>query len=373
MPSAYPDLNLPKDTATMMLAHPQRCSVCLSEQDFSTWVHFLGPVTWKAVEQAFHAQEGLTGDMLAELLKNPLHWRLGALTDALAGAPGSTEMGSAFAVMLFARNTVSPQPQFLIDDTLLEMLEHTDISDDIPVSVLTLPYPRFFIEFGRNRKCSLRVPNPSSGLHILEGAYIETGNSLERGPGLFAMLTGSPLGHNDAMDDATNSLFVSTANPEQPLREALAQARRTSAELTAEVGLLPANPEYFESEFEALKLLAKVLMYLNLPEARRTLHKDLSLAKASAQAKKNPSKREKALRELKRLTDYVLVSAPPLVTEPGVSGSGAGVKPHWRRGHYRMQAHGPHHSLRKLIFLQPVLVGTLEASRVAAPNYVVKP
>lgn len=373
MTTAHPLLRLPQDTATLMLAHPQRCAVCLTDQDFHSWADFLGPVTWKAVETAFQSQTGLTGDILAELIKDPKHWRLGQLTDALADAPGSTEMGSAFAVMLFARNTVSPQPQFLIDDALLEMLEHTDISDDIPVSVLTLPYPRCFIEFGRNRKCSLRVPNPSSGLHILEGAYIETGASQERGPGLFVMVTGSPLGHNDAMDDATNSLFISTANPDQPLREALAQARKTSAERTVEVGLQPANPEYFESEFEALKLLAKVLLYLNLPDARRTLHKDLTQAQAQALAKKNPSKRERAMRELKRLADYVLVSAPPMVTEPGTAEAGAGVKPHWRRGHYRMQAHGPHHSLRKLIFLQPVLVGALEARQVSAPSYVVKP
>jgi hypothetical protein len=32
------------------------------------------------------------------------------------------------------------------------------------------------------------------------------------------------------------------------------------------------------------------------------------------------------------------------------------VSPHWRVGHYRMQPHGPQNSLRKLIFVAPVLV-----------------
>jgi len=31
-------------------------------------------------------------------------------------------------------------------------------------------------------------------------------------------------------------------------------------------------------------------------------------------------------------------------------------KPHWRRGHFRMQAHGENHSLRKLIFIKPIMV-----------------
>ena len=30
---------------------------------------------------------------------------------------------------------------------------------------------------------------------------------------------------------------------------------------------------------------------------------------------------------------------------------------HWRRGHWRNQAHGPGRSLRKLIWLMPMLVG----------------
>jgi len=33
------------------------------------------------------------------------------------------------------------------------------------------------------------------------------------------------------------------------------------------------------------------------------------------------------------------------------------VASHWRRGHWRNQAHGPARSLRKLIWVMPVLVG----------------
>lgn len=32
------------------------------------------------------------------------------------------------------------------------------------------------------------------------------------------------------------------------------------------------------------------------------------------------------------------------------------VRPHWRRGHMRMQPHGPHSSLRKLVVIKPILI-----------------
>ncbi len=37
-------------------------------------------------------------------------------------------------------------------------------------------------------------------------------------------------------------------------------------------------------------------------------------------------------------------------------GTGQGPAPHWRQGHWRHQAHGPGYSLRKLIWIQPMLV-----------------
>jgi len=44
----------------------------------------------------------------------------------------------------------------------------------------------------------------------------------------------------------------------------------------------------------------------------------------------------------------------------------AGPRAHWRRGHWRRQAHGPQLSLRKLIFIYPVLVGATGAEESPA-------
>jgi hypothetical protein len=51
------------------------------------------------------------------------------------------------------------------------------------------------------------------------------------------------------------------------------------------------------------------------------------------------------------------------VSHEGKGGTGEGTgqehrspKPHWRRGHFRQQAHGPQMTLRKLVFIKPVMV-----------------
>lgn len=46
----------------------------------------------------------------------------------------------------------------------------------------------------------------------------------------------------------------------------------------------------------------------------------------------------------------------PTGTEAEPHGTHAAPKPHWRRGHWKMQAHGPQHSLRKRILIRPVFV-----------------
>lgn len=368
-----PDLSLPQDDQTMRLPHPLRCAVCLTERDIAAWRGFLGARTWGALTQEFQAQDGLTGDALLRLTASPEHARLSMLTETLSHSEGNTEMGSAFSVMLYLRQLQSPQPHFLIEDALTEMLEHTDIADDIPVSMLALPFPRCYVEFGRRRELLPRVPNPLTGLHTLEGAYIETGVSEARGKGIFVMLTGSPLGHHDAMDDATCSLFIPTTDPERPLRDALLDARRASGALALDLGLRAAPEEYFEHEMDALKLLAKALLYLNLPQARKTLRKELTEAKLQVAAKKNPAKRAKAEKELRRLSDYILVSAPPPQSDVRGSGTGKSLRMHWRRGHYRLQRHGIGNSLQKLIFLQPALIGAADSDATApAGRYVAK-
>lgn len=93
----------------------------------------------------------------------------------------------------------------------------------------------------------------------------------------------------------------------------------------------PANPEYAER-------LAKSLAKKNLPESVRRANEDAL----------------RAMPVLYGFDQHVRV----FEREPGAGGSAAGgtVRPHWRRGHWAHQAHGPGGGLRKLVFRPAVMV-----------------
>ena len=94
-------------------------------------------------------------------------------------------------------------------------------------------------------------------------------------------------------------------------------------------------------------------------------------AKALA-AIKNPSKREKAQRKAAAQYNRIIVGPdqnPLLMT---THSHGQGVRPHFRRGHFRQQAYGPKLSLRRPLWIQPMLIGKDQLDGpVEAKTYVV--
>jgi hypothetical protein len=80
--------------------------------------------------------------------------------------------------------------------------------------------------------------------------------------------------------------------------------------------------------------------------------------------KQNPEKREHAekifageisVAYFDQHVSFYDVEDEPTSGEPSLP-TGATVRPHWRRGHHRRQPYGPQASLRKVIFIKPVLV-----------------
>lgn len=357
------------DPAVMRLAHPLRCpAVELHIVDMFKEV--LGPVTWANMEKAFRQEGRLTGDIVGELQSHPENHKLKYMVQATSRMGGGTEVGNSYAILIYLRHVISPQPYFVIDDSLVELLEHTDIADDVPISTMALPYKRFFVEFGKSRTCKLVLPNIETGDHVLEGCYVEQGSHHDHGPGIFVLFTGSPLGKENAMDDATHSLFLPMSQPDMPVREVLERMHKSGTELSLEAGLRPTPAEFVNPTFENLMFLTKVLLYISLPEARKEIHKDRSDWLKSVSNLKSTAKKAKAEKRGRGLVDHILVCAPPPRVEDAASGESTGrtVKSHWRRGHYRMQPYGPQNALRKLKFLQPMLIhGT--SAEAPPPQY----
>lgn len=143
------------------------------------------------------------------------------------------------------------------------------------------------------------------------------------------------------------------------LRNARATLSQKSPSLSAEADLLMARmQEGAEAYRRALSLVLNALAYRKAyPSdtlAQWTPRAPANLVKlATTGAPKQAQSAKSKLWQLGHLPVVCLgeqFSAPPCE-------EGAGVKMHWRRGHWRHQAYGEGHSLRKLIWLQPVRVG----------------
>lgn len=331
---------------------------------------FLGTKVWENIAAGF-ASTRLTGEVATELCAKPENRRLREMLQLANRMYGGTEVGNSYSTLLFLRQAAHPQPYFVIEDSLVAMLEETDISEDVTTGVLQVPYPRFFVEFGKERKTQLRLLNVASGQHILEGAYVEQGQNHEGVEGLFVLLTGSPMGKEHAMDDATHSFFLPLDKPEVSIRDALLGSFARGREMSLAHNLRLTPEDSFEQAFENVLFLLKVLLYIGLPDARREVHKEKSDWKKLNSSLQSKAKKAKAERRGRALVDHIRIYAPPPRTVPGGGqGEGRSMKTHWRRAHFREQPHGPQRSQRKVI-LVPVALVNADLGVAGVPRYKV--
>lgn len=344
------------DPQVMRLAHPNRLSQAMS--GFYVMIQQLLGAEWPIVERYLKEERWVIAEAGYQLTSQHPLPKFKTLVQALSGMEGNTEQGGVYAILSWVRYQLVHYTFFKFDDGLVDLLEQTDIDDDIPISYLIPPYPYIYLELGEQRCHDSYILNAATGKHLLEGAYVERATHRECGDCLYITLTGSPEGHLNASDDATVSVLLPLADLDQPLSEVVEQAfYRQRAEARA-MGLALSSEAMLEASFAALKTITKALLYLSLPEARKTLHAERTQLLKAGEALKSSAKKAKHLRKAAKVYDYILVQAPVGENrEPGPGSGSRSVKPHWRRGHYRLQAHGPQSSLRKLVFIRPMLIG----------------
>lgn len=332
--------------------------------------NFLGPKIWGNLVEGFNSEK-LSGEVAFELCSNSENRRLREMLMFTNQLEGGTEVGNSYSTLLFLRQAAHPQPYFVVEDKLVEMLENTDISEEVSTGMLHVPYSRFYIEFGKERKCSLRLLNLLSGEHILEGAYVEKGLNGDGVLGLFVLLTGSPVGKQHALDDATHSFFLPLDKPETTIRDALRATFDLGRKLSIEHNLRETPEEYFGQAFENVLFLLKVLLYIGLPDTRREVHKDKSDWVRATSSLQSKAKKAKAERRGRGLVDHIRISVPaPRISHESGSGDSRTVKTHWRRGHFREQAYGPQWSQRRIILVPSALVNA-DLGSATVPQYKV--
>lgn len=319
------------------------------------------------------------------------------------GAPGSFNLGTFVLMLARARLRAHGDPILQVAAPLQIQLAATDLTAQLPVRFFRCPYPAVYIELAR--PSPLRIINRDSGLHEVEGAYVTThllppdGRLREKPDRVRALrldprretrvlelvITGSPVGKDNVLDDASQDVVLYIQDEDEPLSALLARhnAYYRSEWVTQQPGFVLPEDDEVARAGAVIDLLAKVLLYLNLAEAeqiRVNARSDLERRLRGL----GPKKAKRLGRQLASAYDRILIGSGITThrdTEPASSHGGDEldrttahtVRPHWRRGHFRRIRYGEGLSESRLGWIQPVLVNAAEAlGEVKTKTYEVR-
>ena len=306
---------------------------------------------------------------------------------ASMGAPGSYNIGTFMLLLARARLRAHGDPILEVSAPLQALLAETDLGEGLPARFFRCPYPVAYIAFAR--PCPLRISNRASGLHEVEGAYIGSylvppqdplhestvratalGLDPDRPTRVVEItITGSPIGKRDALDDASQDFALFIQDEDACLGTLLARhnAYYRSPAARDTPGFEAPQPQEVALSTQVIEALAKVLLYLNLPEAEQRLLPERSdLERRLRQL--GPKKAARFKRRLGRAYDRILIgpahdpAAPAEVPSlPAGAEPHHSLRPHWRRGHFRRIRYGEQLSEHRLGWIRPVLVNAADA------------
>ncbi|KAA6182586.1 hypothetical protein F2Q65_17550 [Thiohalocapsa marina] len=321
-----------------------------------------------------------------------------AIAEVHFGLIGGANMGSFVLTVVRARLRAHGDPIVQVTPALQAMLTETDLAAELPAGFFRSPYPMVYIELARPN--ALQVANKVSGLHECEGAYIGT-YELPAGHEVFrtaarnralhldptkpvrvieVVITGSPIGKANALDDASQDIMLLVQDEDECLRAVLDRhiAWFNEPAAYAHPGMAPLDPDDVALVKPVVEQLAKVLLYLNLTDAEK-----LRVTERSDLLEKirglGPKKAAKFRRRMAGAYDRIVIgpAALPEPEEPAGTGGGGeahrSIKAHWRRGHFRTIRYGEGLAKRRLGWIKPVLVNAGQAfGSVKAKAYVVR-
>ena len=306
-------------------------------------------------------------------------------------------MGAFMLILMRGRLRAHGDPILKVAPTLQELLAESDLDRGLPSRFFRAPYPLAYIQFARPNP--LRLPNRQSGLHECEGVYIGSyqlpaghpmlanpvrNRALKLDPNQPAravelVITGSPVGKAHAADDASQNLLLLIQDEDECLNTVLERhiAFYNDPAAYSSPGMMPLYPAEMQTLAPIISELAKVLVYLNLPDAELIPTRERTDLERRLKGL-GPKKAARLKRQLGTAYDHILVG--PSVEaehEAGSSGAdaepGAQVRPHWRRGHFRRVRYGEARSETRMAWIKPVLVngGSVAAGAVKTKPYVV--
>lgn len=371
----------------MALPHPQRTDACLGEGgiDRASW-----DIVGITEEMESFLRPGQS--MPTEHVLNRVEKLRAMMHHIESGGLPQGQMNSLVIGIWRGRLRLHGDPVFEVTPALQQMLEQTDIGDELPVSYFTPPYPVAYIRYAPDNP--YQVYNAESQWHTVEGAYIAVfdvpaqdrllqneqrnrmlGLSADK-PARVVEVTFMGVPKSNSLDDASRDLVFTIQDDQQCLR-ALLERHFDYFEQGDFFGRERLSTQQRENIYNCMGALAKILLYMNLPQMRqRSIQARSELLRQAAQ-KKNPKKRKRLERQARQHYDRIQIGptslAPDIPPDPSVSESqdsegtatGRSVRPHWRRGHFRRVRHGPQRSEVSIRWIEPTLV---KASQLGEQN-----
>ncbi|MEJ8851925.1 hypothetical protein [Variovorax rhizosphaerae] len=253
---------------------------------------------------------------------------------------------SVFVQAFWERNGVLYEPT----PALHQLLNTSDIAADVPLRMMCPSVPALFI-----------IPDRASWLEgdVEAIAVFTHGSWKNSAPAPGRVLTFVTWSRSIQPIPTLEMGMVNLTVPEDD--RTISQALELATHHPPRRGMLAElSPEQARAEWlRRLDYVAKMLLYLSLDDVH--VRRDLAYSEAP-RSFPGLGRRKRELRqaEVEQLYDRYVVGPAQIAEGPSAHGGElvghAHIPAHWRRGHFRMQAHGPRSSLRKVMFIKPTLV-----------------
>ena len=304
-------------------------------QDWATW---RGCQVWLANQLADRRYDlaEITAMITTMLFSGP-SWKPGRIAATLDNLES---IASTMAVILMYWH----RPHFLIEltPTLEQWLLRSDLGDDIPADLLRPPMPACYIRFSPEMQAAISPSSePGNAIGRIEGVYVL--ESMRDGLRSIVLM---PITERSNREWSMCGIQMLIGDKEQrPLVDFIQVAILNTPEADH-----PGMAQHYQS---IAQLCIKVFLYMSLSQSQQI--EETPYCEALVQLQRvGPKKAAKLHRQINKHYDRILLGPQTLLQHaPGTHGE---VSPHWRRGHFRLQAHGPRNSLRKVIFTAPILV-----------------
>jgi hypothetical protein len=220
---------------------------------------------------------------------------------------------------------------------------------DLPMKMVAPPYQAQYLRFGPQAARYLKVPDSDLPDRLFDGVFCFFTPPSSQGGDRAATWTLELIFVSLRQDCYSGqvALLGETERDDKPLGEWLNRVLGAAKERSVET--------FYKPMYAAVSYVVKVFLYMALRQARSVGHSEYDDA-IKRIAGLGVKKRARMLQRIESLYNGIRVGPADLPQETAAHESGSTVAPHWRRGHFRMQAYGTGRLERKLIFVAPMLI-----------------